>query len=338
MEENNNNPEENNYLSNSNEMELNSPEPIPEYNIDQNNLEEDNIEENSPIKYQENMEELAHKQFEENNEELQNIENEANDVDYENMDEDLYMQELHLRLNQMRQERKEAEKNAQLLDNRLNLLKGEELKTWKKIEKSKQKANDKLLHLQHMVENVKQREDAKRRKEIEIQNKREANQKMKNEIQANIQYKKNELRKHVEDEAKLLKLQKQYNQQLVNFLNSEKINLNKSKCSYVKSQNFINKEKKQIINHEKRMRLKEELERKLIEEYKLKEEAEAKKNKAEQEEMEVIKKLQTTTQLHKNITDQLERMNINAVLRGEIQLPGGVNVSTKNKKTYINMK
>ena len=51
-------------------------------------------------------------------------------MDLENIDEDLYMQELYLRLSKMRQERKEAESNAKLLDNRLNLLKDEEKKAY----------------------------------------------------------------------------------------------------------------------------------------------------------------------------------------------------------------
>ena len=43
------------------------------------------------------------------------------------------------------------------------------------------------------------------------------------------------------------------------------------------------------------MKLKQDLEKQLLEEYRLKEEAEAKKSKAEQEELEIIKKLQATT-------------------------------------------
>ena len=39
------------------------------------------------------------------------------EVSLENIDEDLYVQELYLRLNQMKQERKIAEDNAKLLDN-----------------------------------------------------------------------------------------------------------------------------------------------------------------------------------------------------------------------------
>ena len=84
---------------------------------------------------------------------LNQMRNEENcDLDLENIDEDLYMQELYLRLSQMKQERKEAENNVKLLDNRLNLLKGEEKKAWKKIESTKILANNKLQHLQNIVQ------------------------------------------------------------------------------------------------------------------------------------------------------------------------------------------
>ena len=43
----------------------------------------------------------------------------------------------------MKQERKAAENDAKLLDNRLNMLKNEEDKQWKKIEDKKKKANEK---------------------------------------------------------------------------------------------------------------------------------------------------------------------------------------------------
>ncbi len=50
-------------------------------------------------------------------------ENEAQEEDFEN---DVYLIELHKRLTQMKKDRKKAENDAQLLDNRLKLLKNEE--------------------------------------------------------------------------------------------------------------------------------------------------------------------------------------------------------------------
>lgn len=43
---------------------------------------------------------------------------------------------------QSRRERQEVERDAQLLANRIALLKQEEMKTWKKIEETKKKASE----------------------------------------------------------------------------------------------------------------------------------------------------------------------------------------------------
>jgi len=280
-----------------------------------NNEEEENIISNE--NGSQNDIEQQKEEEEENNEINEGEEGENYDLDLENIDEDLYMQELYLRLSKMRQERKEAESNAKLLDNRLNLLKDEEKKAWKKIENTKKKANEKLQHLQHIVQNNKIKVEAKKQKELEITKKKAQNKKMNEDIKNSTMIKREKLKKQIEEEAKLVKLQKMYNKQLLNFLNEEKVNQNKSKCAYIKSQKCFNEEKRKIMDHQKRMKLREELEKKLIEEYKLKEEAESKRSKAEKEELEMIKKLQTTTQIHQNINSELEKMNINSVMRGD---------------------
>ena len=319
MDFNKKNAKEKNNNSINNEEEKEEEEKEEEDEKEENNIINENGNKISLGKNKENQNDIDLKQNEENY-----------DLDMENVDEDLYMQELYLRLAQMKQERKEAEANAKLLDNRLNLLKSEEKKAWKKIENTKIKANNKLQYLLNVVENNKTKEEAKKKKEKEILEKKEQNKKMNEKIKNNTAKKKEKLKKQIEEEAKLLKIQKIYNKQLINFLNEEKINENKSKCATIKSQKNFNEEKKKIIDHQKRMKLREELEKKLIEEYKLKEEAETKRSKAEQEELQMIKKLQTTTQLHQNITDELEKMNINSVMRGDYDK--GIENKNKNMK------
>ena len=321
MDFNKKNAKEKNNNSINNEEEKEEEEKEEEDEKEENNIINENGNKITLGKNKENQNDIDLKQNEENY-----------DLDMENVDEDLYMQELYLRLAQMKQERKEAEANAKLLDNRLNLLKSEEKKAWKKIENTKIKANNKLQYLLNVVENNKTKVEAKKKKEKEILEKKEQNKKMNEKIKNNTAKKKEKLKKQIEEEAKLLKIQKIYNKQLINFLNEEKINENKSKCATIKSQKNFNEEKKKIIDHQKRMKLREELEKKLIEEYKLKEEAETKRSKAEQEELQMIKKLQTTTQLHQNITDELEKMNINTVMRGDYD-KGIENINMKKLKT-----
>ena len=251
------------------------------------------------------------------------------EVSLENIDEDLYMQELYLRLNQMKQERKMAEDNAKLLDNRLNLLKGEEIKRLKNIEITKKKANEKLQNLKFMVENKNIKNQAKKNKEKELSIKKEQNKLMNKTIKNNTEKNKEKLRRQIEEEAKLLKIQKTYNKQLINFLNEERMNANKVKCANIKNEINNRNEKKRMIENEKKRKLREELEKKLIDEYKLKEEAENRRIKAEKQEIEIIKKLQNTTKIQQNINDKFEKMNINSVMRGEYD-----NFNNTNKYDY----
>ena len=283
-----------------------------EKEIDQNNQEilNNNIKKNEKLDVKELLEFQNPSKLEENNSE---------EVSLENIDEDLYMQELYLRLTQMKQERKQAEENAKLLDNRLNLLKGEEIKTLKKIEITKKKANDKFQNLKFIAQNRNIKLEAKKKKEKDLILKKEQNKLMNKTIKNNTEKNKEKLKRQIEEEAKLLKIQKIYNKQLINFLNEEKMNENKAKCANIKNEKTYYNEKKRILENEKKRKLREELEKKLIEEYKLKEIAENKRIKAEKQEIEIIKKLQNTTKLQQNITDEFEKMNIDSVMRGDYE-------------------
>lgn len=283
-----------------------------EKEIDQNNQEilNNNIKKNEKLDVKELLEFQNPSKLEENNSE---------EVSLENIDEDLYMQELYLRLTQMKQERKQAEENAKLLDNRLNLLKSEEIKTLKKIEITKKKANDKFQNLKFIAQNRNIKLEAKKKKEKDLILKKEQNKLMNKTIKNNTEKNKEKLKRQIEEEAKLLKIQKIYNKQLINFLNEEKMNENKAKCANIKNEKSYYNEKKRILENEKKRKLREELEKKLIEEYKLKEIAENKRIKAEKQEIEIIKKLQNTTKLQQNITDEFEKMNIDSVMRGDYE-------------------
>lgn len=257
------------------------------------------------------------------------LEDNSSEVSLENIDEDLYMEELYLRLSQMKQERKKAEENAKLLDNRLNLLKVEEIKALKKIELTKKKANDKLQNLQFMVKNKNMKNEAKKKKLQDLTLKKEQNKLMSQTIKKNTQINKDKLKRQINEEAQLLKIQKIYNKQLVNFLNEEKINQNKAKCANIKNEQNLFSEKRRMLILEKKRKLREELEKKLINEYKLKEDAENKKIKAEQQEIQIIQKLQNTTKLQQNIKEEYDKMNIKTVMRGDYESYN--NNSNKNR-------
>ena len=65
--------------------------------------------------------------------------------------DDNYMMELHTKLSNMQKERKDAQSQAKMLNNRVNMLKNQERKNLQKIENDKKLVNNKILHLQQMV-------------------------------------------------------------------------------------------------------------------------------------------------------------------------------------------
>ena len=99
----------------------------------------------------------------------------------------------------------------------------------------------------------------------------------------------------------------------------------------MKSKKNLFTEKKRTLILEKKRKLREELEKKLIQEYKLKEDAENKKFKAEKEEIQIIQKLQNTTKLQQNIKDEYDKMNIKTVMRGDYDSYNNNNNYNKSK-------
>ena len=134
-----------------------------------------------------------------------------------------------------------------------------------------------------MADLIRQKEMLKQKNQEEIEKKRQQNKKMKMTIKSNIEAKRAEKQRQINEEAKLLKLKKQYNQQLLAYLNAEQINNNKSKCECIKSQHSLEKERKMILEQERKRKLRAELEKKLLE-----------------EEIELVKRLKTTTQIQQN--------------------------------------
>ena len=98
-----------------------------------------------------------------------NNEGNNNDEDYvvennegnEDLEDDVYLMQLHKRFLEMKKDRKKAEQDANLLGNRLNLLKGEEEKTWKKIENTRKKTQEKVTNLQKLEEDLRKKQEVK---------------------------------------------------------------------------------------------------------------------------------------------------------------------------------
>ena len=78
-------------------------------------------------------------------------------------------------------------------------------------------------------------------------------------IKSNIEAKRAEKQRQINEEAKLLKIKKTI--QSATSCNAEQINNNKSKCECIKSQHSIEKERKMILAQERKRKLRAELEK-----------------------------------------------------------------------------
>jgi hypothetical protein len=214
-------------------------------------------------------------------------------------EEDIYLVELHKRLAAMKTERKKAQQDAQLLENRLKLLHGEETKTIKKIEVTKKKTQEKMTQLQQAEENLKFKLALKEDREKELEDRKASNTKLKSELNLGLELKRELKMKQISEESRLLKEQKKLNEEMLNYIKNEEMVNNKSKAEYVKNQHIQLEEKKRAIELEKKQKIRADLEKKLYEEMLLKEQAEGKITNLEQEEIDIMRKIRTTTQVHR---------------------------------------
>ena len=112
----------------------------------------------------------------------------------------------------------------------------------------------------------------------------------------------------IEEDIRNLREQKKNNEELRKYMEVEELSNKKTQADYIKSQQIIADEKRRAIELEKKNRIKEELERKIAEEEERIQLAEGKKQQLEQEEIEIMKKLKTTTQMHEQMVENYENL------------------------------
>ena len=249
--------------------------------------------------------------------EEQNINNQDNDQvgdgqngeDGNEVLDDDYLLQLHSYLQEMKKQRKQAEQDANLLDGRLRCLRDEEKKTLKKIEVTRKKTENKMNQLQAQEEDLRRRMEFRTRKQKELERLREQNKKQKENNRMAIMMKAEERRRQMEEDIRNLRETKKNNEELRKYMEVEDLSNKKTQADYIKSQQIIADEKRRAIQLEKKNKIKEELERKIAEEEERIQMAEGKKQQLEQEEIEIMKKLKTTTQMHEQMVENYEKLS-----------------------------
>ena len=230
------------------------------------------------------------------------------EVEQEEILDDDYLLQLHQYLQEMKKQRKEAEQNTNLLNGRLRCLRDEEKKTLKKIEVTRKKTESKMNQLHQQQEDFIRKMKFKERKEKELEMLRNKNKKQKENNRFAIMMKAEERRRQMEEDIRNLKEQKKNNEELRKYMEVEELSNKKTQADYIKSQQIIAEEKRRAIELEKKNKIKEELEQKIAEEEERIQTAEGRKQQLEQEEIEIMKKLKTTTQMHEQLVENYENL------------------------------
>ena len=138
----------------------------------------------------------------------QHANNQFEDIDlnvYEDDDEET----LHHKLQAAKVARKRAEEDAKLLANRIQLLKQEEGKAWKKIEETKKRATEIVSLRQRNQEVAAQREERMRQKQEQEYVKQQQNRNQKEQLKQNIHNTKRYHEEKVKKEVEYLKMEKE---------------------------------------------------------------------------------------------------------------------------------
>lgn len=244
------------------------------------------------------------------------------------LEDDPYLIELHKRLVEARNERKVAETQCNMLGNRLNLLRGEEEKSIKEVENIKYKYKKKYDTIKQIEKDLKQKIEFKQLREEELEKQKSYNLNMRSEITNKIKDKREEHVKELFKEMVKLKELKKQNDELTRHIKLEEQNTNKNKYEFQKNQKSLCDEKKRakqvcyyanivyILTYilysfqiEKKNQTRENLENKILEEKNLKERIEEKNKKLGEEEIDIMKKIKTTTKVHQIWITELEKID-----------------------------
>jgi len=227
--------------------------------------------------------------------------------DQEHMDDQNDESSYRAQLLESKQIRKKAEEDAQLLANRIALLQLEERKAMKKIEETKVKAKEIMDLKTRNLQSQKEKERIRKQKEEEELRKAMQNKSTKEQIKINQENNRNQLLGRLKNDADYIRKTKQ---------DVREQNMMNKNDDYAKNAQVVNNArsrekdlqlKKKKTLEETKLKAKIEYQNKIDGELLLKEKTDDLISKLEQQEMELIKRLQNTQSLQKDAFDDLEK-------------------------------
>jgi len=203
--------------------------------------------------------------------------------------------------------RKKAEEDAQLLANRIALLQLEEKRAMKKIEETKKKAKEIMELKNRNLQQQREKEELRRQKEEEDMRKLVQNKTFKEQVKVNQENNRNQLMRRLKDDVELMRKTKQDIKEQASQAKDEEYVKNAQIANQIriKEKEMQLKKKKTLEEIKQKARL--EYENKIEQELLLKEKTDELIARLEQQEMELIQRLQNTQSLQKEAFDDLEK-------------------------------
>lgn len=203
--------------------------------------------------------------------------------------------------------RKKAEEDAQLLANRIALLQLEEKKAMKKIDETKKKAKEIIELKNRNLQAQKEREQVRKQKEEEEIQKLIQNKSFKEQVKINQENNRNQLLRRLKDDVELMRKTKQDLKEQTLSQKDEDYMKNVEVVNSIKNKEREAQIKKQRQLEEVKQKARIEYENKINQELLLKEKTDDLIARLEQQEMELIQRLQNTQTLQKEAFDDLEK-------------------------------
>ncbi|CAG9316333.1 unnamed protein product [Blepharisma stoltei] len=210
------------------------------------------------------------------------------------------------KLNEAKQMRKQVEEDARLLANRIALLKAEEAKAQRHIEETRKRAKDIINSRIRNQEFQKKKEEEQRAKSMETKQRAIENYKRKQNILKAQQIMKNQVLIQKQMEGKSVREAKaHYKIQLERKL-EEEFTRNWTIKEQLKKEKEVSVQRRKEQLEQKKLKVRNQLNNRMENESKIRELKEGEIARMEQEELELIQRLQNTQFLQRSAYEDLE--------------------------------
>lgn len=251
------------------------------------------------------------------------------EIDFENVNEDDDIDTLYKKLRASKRARIRADEDAKLLENRIKLLRQEETKARKKINETKKRAKDIVNTKKRNHDATKKKKDLQKKRENEANRRAIENERMRNSIQKRVKTTKQEYHKKRKEEADLLKQEKMEHKEMVEMFRQQEQLKNTSIKQMIRNREKEAEEKRKRDYAEKKAIARGNLDTKVLKENKRRMEHENHVSKMEQEELELIQRLQNTQLLQKAAYEDLEE----ALAGGDVDIEKLESLPNSGKKS-----